>query len=136
VSAAVEILAELQRRGVSVAVEGDTLCLRPKKVLDEALLARVRESKLALLETLRKCPATCSAQCYEVETDLWIHRPWAGCTTSKSKASTDIRKVSMTCWHCKGERRCCCSTCAPGSLVESGECIACGGTGQLWGWIQ
>jgi len=29
-----QILAELQRRGVIVAVEGDTLCLKPKRALD------------------------------------------------------------------------------------------------------
>jgi hypothetical protein len=58
---AVEILTELQRRGVIVAVEGDTLCLKPKRVLDDTLLARVRVAKPAILEALRKNrPATVS----------------------------------------------------------------------------
>jgi len=42
--AAAEILGELQRRGVIVAVEGDILCLKPKLVVDDALLARIREA--------------------------------------------------------------------------------------------
>ena len=40
---AAEVLTELERRGVSAAVEGDTLCLKPRRALDDALLARVRE---------------------------------------------------------------------------------------------
>jgi len=55
---AAEILTELRGRGVSVAVEGDTLCLRPRRALDDELLARVREAKPAILEVLRQ-PATC-----------------------------------------------------------------------------
>jgi hypothetical protein len=84
VNVAVEILSELQRRGVSVVIEGDTLCLRPKRAFDDSLLARVRKSKTALLETLRSRLSTCSPQCYEVDTGVWIHRPWAGCTTSQA----------------------------------------------------
>jgi len=56
---AATILDELQRRGVSVALDGNTLCLRPGRALDEALLARVREAKPAILEALRKAPAKC-----------------------------------------------------------------------------
>jgi hypothetical protein len=51
---AAEILIELQGRGVSVNVEGDILCLTPKRALDDALLIRVREAKPAILEVLRK----------------------------------------------------------------------------------
>jgi hypothetical protein len=129
---AADILCELERRGVSVTVEGDTLCLKPKKALDDALLARVRESKPALMKTLRSRPSTCALQCYEVEPGVWIHRPWTGCTTSKAEPSTAGREVSMVCWHCKGERTCDCSTCAPGSLSKAGECVWCKGVGQLW----
>jgi hypothetical protein len=124
VNAAVEILTELQRRGVSVAAEGDTLCLRPKRALDDALLARVRESKPALLQTLRSRPPSCSPHCYEVEPGVWIHRPWAGCKTCKATPTAPGREVSVTCWHCKGERACGCSTCAPGSLSKARECVA------------
>jgi hypothetical protein len=81
VSAATEILIELQRRGVMVAVDGDTLSLKPKSALDDSLLARVREAKPAILEALRNWPATCSPDCYEIEPGIWIHRPWTGCTT-------------------------------------------------------
>ena len=49
---AADILGELERRGVCVAVEGDTLCLRPKSALDEALLTRVREHKADMLREL------------------------------------------------------------------------------------
>lgn len=135
-NAAVEILSELQRRGVRVAVEGDTLCLKPKRALDDELLTRVRESKSALLESLRSRPSTCSAQCYEVEPGAWIHRPWAGCTTCNALPTAAGREVSVICWHCKGEKTCGCSTCAPGSLARTGECATCKGAGQLWRWIQ
>lgn len=73
-SQAAEILTELQRRGVIVAVEGDTLCLKPRRALDDTLLARVREVK----------PATCGsplcAGCYVVdaETGAKIHPPKCG----------------------------------------------------------
>jgi hypothetical protein len=43
---------------------------------------------------------------------------------------------TRTCWHCRGEMCCGCSTCASGFLTESGECMVCKGTGQLWRWIQ
>jgi len=52
VTEAVAILTELQRRGVIVAVEGDTLRLKPRCALDDTLLARVREAKPAILEAL------------------------------------------------------------------------------------
>lgn len=50
---AAEVLCELQRRGVSVAADGDTLCLKPRGALDETLLARVRQVKPAIMEALR-----------------------------------------------------------------------------------
>jgi hypothetical protein len=34
-SPAAEILTELQRRGVIVAIDGDTLCLKPRRALDD-----------------------------------------------------------------------------------------------------
>jgi TubC N-terminal docking domain len=46
---ATEILNELEQRGVTIAVDGDTLCLKPRRALDNALLVRVRESKPAIL---------------------------------------------------------------------------------------
>lgn len=59
-----EVLTELQRRGVIVAVEGDTLCLKPRCAIDDTLLTQARESKSAILEVLRSRPATYSAQCW------------------------------------------------------------------------
>jgi len=124
-----EILGELERRGVVVAVVGDTLSLKPRRALDDALLARVREAKPAILEVLRNRPGTCSADCYEVEPGVWIHHPWNGCTTIQPEADA-LRKVAVTCWHCQGEKRCACMACWPG------ECATCKGTGQAWRWVQ
>jgi hypothetical protein len=53
---AVEILTELQQRGVSVVAEGDTLCLKPRRALDDSLLASIRQAKAAILEVLRGRP--------------------------------------------------------------------------------
>ena len=47
-----DVLTELRRRGVTVAVDGNTLCLRPKRALDDGLLARVREHKEEILREL------------------------------------------------------------------------------------
>lgn len=130
---AVEILAELNRPGVKVAVEGDTLCLKPQRALDDALLARVREAKPAILEALRRRQATCSPDCYELEPGVWIHRPWTGCTTVKLEPSGSARRVVVTCRHCRGEKKCGCIACWQGG---SRDCVACKGTGQVWRWLQ
>ena len=78
-SQAVEILTELHRRGVIVAVEGDTLCLKPRRALDDTLLARVREAKPAILEALRTDLVACGsphcAGCYDVGDGRKIHPP-------------------------------------------------------------
>jgi hypothetical protein len=131
---AAEILTELQRRGVIVAVERDTtLCLRPRRALDDALLARVREAKPAILEALRNRPATCSPDCYEIEPGIWIHRAHASCTTIKPEASGSQQKVAVTCWHCGDQKKCDCSACWQ---AGPGNCVTCKGTGQMWRWIQ
>ncbi len=127
-----EILGELERRGVVVAVVGDDLSLKPRRALDDALLARVRDAKPAILEALRNRPATCSPECYEVEPDVWIHHPWKGCTTIQPEAEAP-RKVVVTCWHCQGEKRCACMACWQ---AGPGECATCKGTGQAWRWVQ
>jgi hypothetical protein len=84
-SQAAEILTELQRRGVTVAIEGDTLCLKPKPALDDTLLASVRDEKPAILEVLRNRPATFAgcgsphcAGCYDVGEGRRIHPPRCG----------------------------------------------------------
>ena len=81
-SQAAEILTELQRRGVIVAIEGDTLCLKPRRALDDSLLARIREMKPAILEALRSGLAACGsahcAGCYDVGDGKRIHPPRCG----------------------------------------------------------
>ncbi len=81
-SQAAEILTELQRRGVIVAVEGDTLCLKPRRALDDTLLARIRQAKPAILEVLRTALAACGsphcAGCYDVGDGRKIHPPKCG----------------------------------------------------------
>jgi hypothetical protein len=102
VTQAAEILSELRERGVNVKVEGDILCLRPTRALDGALLARVRDSKPAILEALRKLPPHAEAH-------------------ANTLAIT-------TCWHCGGSGECKCSTCGmlkPSTVWAAGECIAC-----------
>ena len=130
---AAEVLTELQRRGVSVAVDGDTLCLKPRRCLDNALLARIREAKPAILEALRSIPATCATSCYEIDPNRWIHHPWNGCITIKLEAGEPQHKVQETCWHCHGEKRCDCIACWQ---AGPSECVVCKGSGQVWRWIQ
>lgn len=77
-----EILTELQQRGVTVAVEGDTLCLKPGHALDDTLLARIRNVKPAILEALRTGQVACGspdcAGCYHVGDGKKIHPPKCG----------------------------------------------------------
>lgn len=100
---AAEILSELDGRGVRVTVDGDILCLKPGHALDDALLARVREAKLAILEVLRNRAHNC------------------GTTPTRTLAKT-------TCWHCGGSGECNCTTCGimkPSVVWAAGECLAC-----------
>ncbi len=100
---AVEILTELQGRGVSVAVDGDTLCLKPKRALDSELLTRVREAKPAILAVLRQRPSDCGPH-------------------------SSRNAVTVPCWHCGGSGECNCSTCGvikPSVVWSMGECVAC-----------
>jgi hypothetical protein len=78
---ALAILGELQRRGVSVTADGDTLILKPRRAVDSELLARVRDHKPEIIQALSARPAKCAASCYEVEPGRWIHHPWDGCLT-------------------------------------------------------
>ena len=100
---AAEILTELRWRGVSIAVDGDTLCLRPRRALNDGLLARIREAKPAILEVLRQPPSSCEANSARIP-------------------------VAATCWHCGGSHECNCSTCGlmkPSVVWAAGECVAC-----------
>jgi hypothetical protein len=48
------LLAELANRGVSIAVEGNRLRLRPRSAMTEGLIARVLASKRELIVLLRR----------------------------------------------------------------------------------
>lgn len=100
---AAEILTELQGRGISVTVEGDSLCLKPRRALDDALLARVRDAKPDILEVLRKRPTNCEVTLARIP-------------------------ATVTCWHCGGSGECNCSACGvmkPSVTWAAGECVAC-----------
>jgi hypothetical protein len=102
-SQAAEILTELRGRGVSVTVEGDILCLKPKRALDDTLLARVRDSKPAILAVLRNLSSNCVATPAQIS-------------------------GTATCWHCGGSGECNCSACGvmkPSVAWTAGECVAC-----------
>jgi hypothetical protein len=133
-----DVIREIERAGGILEVRDDRIRYSlPKSV--GWIVAELRKHKLEIVAAIRRRggrPSTCSPHCYEEEAGVWIHRPWAGCTTCRSEASAAGREVSMTCWHCKGERTCGCCTCAPGSLSKARECFACKGAGQLWRWIQ
>ena len=127
-----EILESLRSLGVTVeAVGPDKLRLEPASKIPAEMVPRIREAKTAILETLRNRPATCSPDCYEVQPGVWIHRPHAGCNTIRPEASAAQHKVVVTCWHCRGEKRCTCIAC-----WQTGQCVTCKGIGQTWQWIQ
>jgi hypothetical protein len=129
-SAAREILDELSRRGVSAQADGETIRLKPRALLDDALLARVKAHKPALLVALSgRRPATCSPTCYEVDTGCWIHHPWDGCQTCLEPLPEKLpEKAQAACWHCAGTGECNCITC--GHLEshaewKAGPCVPC-----------
>jgi len=89
VTQADEVLAELHRRAVTLTAEGDTLCLKPRRAVDDGLLARIRDAKPAILDALRSglaevgvgstaCGSPHCAGCYEVEPGVRIHPPKCG----------------------------------------------------------
>lgn len=129
----VQILESLRGLGVTVVAIGpDRLRLEPASKIPAEMVPRIREAKPAILEVLRNWPASCSTDCYELEPGIWIHRPWAGCATSKAESS-EPRKVTVTCWHCRGEKSCACIACWK---AGPGECMACEGSGHVWRWVQ
>ena len=54
---ALGILTELHQRGITVAADGDTLVLKPRRALDDAILTRIREAKPAILKALQETDA-------------------------------------------------------------------------------
>jgi len=136
-SAVADILEELSRRGVAVRLDGETIRLRPRSALDDALLARVRAHKPEILAVLSARPDTCSSTCYEVEPGKWIHHPWDGCKTCLTPSpEMPPREVESVCWHCNGERACSCGTCWNLVAGGPGDCAACKGIGKVWQWLQ
>jgi len=65
-------------------VDGDSLILKPRRALDDSLLARVREYKPEIIRALSARPATCGspdcAGCYLVDAEAGakIHPPKCG----------------------------------------------------------
>jgi TubC N-terminal docking domain len=123
VSAAVEILWELQRRGVSIRAEGDALKLKPRGALDNPLIERVREHKPEILATLRNRPGTCAASCYEVEPGRWIHHPWDNCKTIPSALAG--RAAERECRHCDSVGECSCPACTLRRTEKPVPCLMC-----------
>jgi len=76
-SQADEILSELRRRRVVVAMAADILCLKPRRAVDDTLLARIREVKPAILEACGLGLPHCTG-CYDVGDGRRIHPPRCG----------------------------------------------------------
>jgi hypothetical protein len=124
VTQASDILAELQRRGVSVVADGNILCLKPRRALDEDLMARIRNMKPAILEALRSRPATCGSTCYEIERGRWIHHPWDGCKTPVSPKTVNPA-MQAECKHCGGAGECSCTACTLRRTEKAAPCLMC-----------
>lgn len=129
-----QILESLRSLGVTVQlVEPNKLRFEPASKVPAEMVSRIRAAKPAILQALRNRPATCSSHCYELEPGIWVHRPWTGCTTVQAESAQPQHKVAVTCWHCRGEKRCGCSACWQGGPRD---CVTCKGTGQTWRWVQ
>ena len=85
-SAATDILVELFHRGVKVRADGPTITLKPRALVDDDLLARVKAHKSEIVAVLSGRPDFCAPTCYEIEPDKSIHRPWDGCKTCLTPA--------------------------------------------------
>lgn len=68
-----ELLAELERAGVTVTARGDRLRLAPPQAVPPALLAKVREQKAALLRLVGE-PAPLYCFCCKGH-DFWQGQP-------------------------------------------------------------
>jgi hypothetical protein len=123
VTAVTDILSELSRRGVMAVVDGNTLRLRPKSALDDVLLDRIRNIKPAVLEALRKRPATCAPSCYEIEPGRWVHHPADGCWTQPSSGPENI--LTAQCRHCDGNGECECPACTLRRTEKPVPCLMC-----------
>ena len=71
---ALELLRELETRGIRVVVRGDRLSLRgPESLLTQELTEHLRKHKPAILEAARRCPtcAECGAAIVEPVATWW-----------------------------------------------------------------
>jgi hypothetical protein len=72
---ALELLRELETRGIRVVVRGDRLSLRgPESLLRQEVTDRLREHKPAIIEAVRHQPACCECGAVIVEPTAW----WGG----------------------------------------------------------
>jgi TubC N-terminal docking domain len=70
-----EMLRELEARGIRLVVRGDLLSLRgPENLLRQELTERLREHKPAILEAIRHQPACCECGALLLEPSTW----WGG----------------------------------------------------------
>jgi TubC N-terminal docking domain len=71
---ALELLRELERRGIRVVVRGDRLSLRGlETMLTQELTERLRQDKPAIVEAARRCPSCleCGAAIVPAEPECW-----------------------------------------------------------------
>jgi hypothetical protein len=132
-----EVVNELVRRGIVIEIEppGDRLTLSPARLLDDDLLARVRQHKPEIIAIVSARPATCGPGCYEIEPGRYMHHPERGCRTKVTVAWSAVRPWwTGKCWHCNGTGKCECCVCfqhVPWSNEHEGVCVSCKGTGVL-----
>jgi hypothetical protein len=128
-SAAADILEELSRRGVAAQADGETIRLKPRAPLDDALLARVKEHKPQILAALSRRRALCSPTCYEIEPGRGIHHPWDGCKIPFTPLPLEPPGIApVACRHCGGSGKCACVSCGcfePHAVWKSGRCVLC-----------
>ena len=134
---ALAILSELQRRGVSVRVDGYELVLKPRRKLDGELLARARKHKPEIIHVLANHPALDDCEMRPIVPT----RADCGCDGLVCRRCWLCKEHCRclpkgTCWHCHGEGRCGCTACGKGSAGEPDPCVVCEGTGKLIGRVQ
>jgi TubC N-terminal docking domain len=128
-SAATDLLEELSRRGVAAQADGETIRLKPRTLVDDDLLARVRAHKPEIVAVLSGRTDFCALTCYEIEPGCRIHHPWDGCKTCITPLPNNLpRKAQVACWHCTGSGKCACVSCGrfePRAAWSPGRCKPC-----------
>lgn len=133
-SAATDILVELFHRGVKVRADGPTITLKPRALVDDDLLARVRAHKPEIVAVLSGRPDFCAPTCHEIEPGCWIHHPWNGCKTCITPLPNNLPgKAQVACWHCAGSGKCDCISCGrfeTRTVWKAGRCKPCEARGR------